>query len=116
MDDVITLIKETTTDYDQYGNEIQLTEEREVMCQIYGVTRTEFYSAATNNLHPEITARLSDYADYEGETLVRYNDVLYSVIRTYRDRGSFQQARAGNYERFDPNAIELILERKIGDG
>lgn len=116
MDDVITLIKESATGYDQYGNEIIETEEREVMCQIYGVTRSEFYSASTVNMHPEITARLSDFADYEDEKLVRYNDVLYSVIRTYRDRASVGHARAGNYERMGVNAIELILERKIGDG
>lgn len=116
MDDVITLIKETVTGYDQYGNEQLERTEREVMCQIYGVTRSEFYQAATVDMHPEITARLSEAADYEGEMMAEYDGVLYAIIRTYRDRGSFQHARGGNYERSDPNAIELILERKIGDG
>lgn len=116
MDDVITLIKETVTGYDEYGNEVLEKTEREVMCQVYGVTRTEFYQAATVDMHPEITVRLSEAADYEGEMMAEYNDVLYTIIRTYRDRGSFQHARNGNYERSDPNAIELILERKIGDG
>lgn len=110
MDDVITLVKESTVSYDKYGNEIRESSERQVFCQIHGITRTEFYSAATANLRPEITARLSEAADYEGETLVRYNDVLYSVIRTYRDRGSMQQ-----YGGMSPNAIELVLERKIGN-
>lgn len=116
MDDVITLIKEKTIDYDQYGNEIFSTTEREVMCQIYGVTRNEFYQAAVVDMHPEITARISEAADYEGEMLARYHGVLYAIVRVYRDRGSFQQARSGNYERMYPDAIELILERKIGDG
>lgn len=116
MDDVITLVKETVTGHDEYGNEIFEKTKREVMCQIYGVTRSEFYQAATVDMHPEITARLSEAADYEGEMMAEYNGVPYVIVRTYRDRGSFQHARNGNYERNDPNSIELILERKIGDG
>lgn len=110
MDDVITLIGEAVTSYDRYGNEIRTRSEREVMCQIFGVTRNEFYQAAVADMHPEITAKLSDYADYEGEQLARYNGVLYSIIRTYRDSGSYHHGG-----RLDPNAIELILERKIGN-
>ena len=116
MDDVITLIHEDVTGYDENGNEIIETTERDVMCQVYGITRSEFYSAAVANMHPELTVRISDAIDYEGEKTARFHDVLYSIIRTYRDRGSMQHARSGGYERMDPNAIELILERKIGDG
>lgn len=116
MDDVCTLIKETAGGYDQYGNPTGETEEREVMCQVYGVTRSEFYSAATVNLHPEYTIVLSDFADYDGEKKLRYNGALYSVIRTYRDRGSMQHSRGGNYVEQAPNAIELVVGRKIGDG
>lgn len=111
MDDVITLISEPVTSYDEYGNEIREAQETDVFCQIYGVTRNEFYSAAVANLHPEITARLSDYADYAGQKLARYNGVLYSVIRTYRDAGSLHHGSG-----MGPNGIELLLERKIGDG
>ena len=35
------------------------------MCQIFGVTRSEFYSAAAAGLQPEVTVRLSDFTDYE---------------------------------------------------
>lgn len=114
MDDVITLIKETVTGHDQHGNEIIETTERELMCQIYGITRQEFYSAAVADLHPEITARLADFMDYEGESLARYNGVLYSVIRTYRDRGSVGR-RYNSSILGDLNSIELILQRKVGD-
>lgn len=108
MDDVLTLIKDGAISYDEYGNEVKAQTERDVFCQIFSVTRNEFYAAATANLHPEITARLSDFTEYEGETLARYDGVLYSVIRTYRDRGSFHHGGT-------PNAIELVLERKIGN-
>lgn len=118
MDDVITLIGESVVSYDEHGNEIQTARERTVMCRIYGVTRNEFYQAAVADMHPEITARLSDFMDYQGEQLARYNGVLYSVIRTYRDGGSYHHKGLSNRQGggFDPNAIELILERKIGNG
>lgn len=111
MDDVITLISEQVTDHDEHGNPIVTQTERDVMCRVYGVTRTEFYNASTINLHPEWTVRLSDFADYRGEKIVRYRGILYSVIRTFRDSGSFHKG-AG----LGPNEIELVIERKIGNG
>lgn len=108
MDDVIYLINEDVVSYDDNGNEIIDPEGRMVFCQIYGVTRNEFYQAAQVNLQPEITVRLSSFMDYAGEKLARYQGQLYSVVRTYRDRGS---GRSGM--NFD--AIELTLERKTGN-
>lgn len=128
-DDVITLITETVTGHDIYGNEIlsgmqlltneddivlmtesdeeigigDATTERVVFCKIGGITRAEFYSAATADHHPELTVRLSNQADYEGEKTASYNGVRYSIIRTYTGRG------------LGLDEIELILERKIGN-
>lgn len=113
MDSVITLIGEEVTSYDDEGNKNTTTTEQEVFCQIFGITRSEFYAAATANLHPELTARISDFADYHGEKLARYDGVLYSIIRVYRDRGSLGHRSGGS--QMDPNAVELILERKIGN-
>ena len=110
MDDVITLIAETVTGYDEYGNEQVTTTERELLCQVYGVSRREFYAAAAVGMQPEVTVRLSDFADYEGEKTARWDGEIYTVIRTYRDAGSFQRG-AG----LAPNGIELILQRRIGD-
>ena len=113
MDDVITLIKDGAITYDSNGNEVVKRSERTVMCQIFGVTRSEFYSAATAGMHPELVARLSDIADYEGEKLARYSGDLYSIIRVYRDRGSVGGRQ--NASDMSPNAVELTLERKIGN-
>lgn len=110
MDDAITLIKEEVVGFDDYGNEILQRSERELMCQVYGVTRSEFYAAAAVDMQPEITVRLSDFADYEGEKTARWNGEIYTVIRTYRDAGSFQRGSG-----FAPNGIELILQHRIGD-
>ena len=110
MDDAITLIAETVTGYDENGNEITQRTERELMCQVFGVTRNEFYAAAVADFRPDIVVRLSDVADYNGEAQARYHGEEYTIIRTYRDAGSFH--RGGG---LGPNGIELTLQHRIGD-
>ena len=110
MDDIITLVKEEITGHDNYGNEIITKTKRDVMCQAYGITRSEFYAAATNDLHPEWTIRLSDFMDYQGEKLAKFHGDYYTIIRAYRDSGSFHKGTG-----LEPNGIELILERKVGN-
>lgn len=111
MDDSIILIRQKVVGYDEQGNELIEESRRELLCRTYGVNRNEFYAAAAVNLRPEITVRLSDFVDYEGERLAEYHGELYTIIRTYRDAGSFHHGNG-----MDPNGIELILERKIGNG
>lgn len=111
VDDVCMLIAEGVPVYDSEGNEVVQTEERQVLCKVGSVTRSEFYQAATADLRPELTVYLSNAVDYAGEKLVRYpaadDGDLYSVIRTYRG-GSRRSGAAG------PDSIELILTRKVG--
>lgn len=57
---------------------------RDVLCGLRSVGHTEFYEAHSVDYHPELKFVLADYLDYEGETLVKYNEKLYRVIRTYR--------------------------------
>lgn len=99
MDDVAILIKETGPTYDAEGNPIYVRTERQVFVRERSVTRSEFYAAAQTDLRPEITLELSEMIDYENESLVRYHDAEFSVIRTYRAP--------------DQNGIELVLERKV---
>ena len=101
MDDICYLIKETVG-YDDYGRTVTEQTKRQVFCKAFGITRSEFYAAAAANLNPEITLRLSDFMDYEGEKLVEYHGQFFSVIRTYQNSES------------TGNALELILERKVG--
>lgn len=109
MDDTITLITEEVIGCDDYGNERIRRTERDVLCRVYGVTRSEFYQAAAVDLQPELTIRLSDFQDYAGEKLARFHNELYTIIRTYRDSGSFRGGGLGL------NGIELVLQRRIGD-
>lgn len=107
MDDVITLVSEIVSGHDDYGNEIITKGYRDVFCRTYGVDRNEFYSAATANLKPEVTVRLSDYADYQGEKTAIFHGEEYDIIRTYTD---------GRRYTMELNEIELILQRKIANG
>lgn len=57
--------------------------EREVFAEIHSVRQSEFYKALNDGIEPQYTFILTDYADYNGEKLCKYNDNLYDVIRTY---------------------------------
>lgn len=109
IDAVCTLIGEGETTLDKYLNENTTETEREVFCQVSGVVRNEFYQAATAGLRPEWTIRLSDFAEYQGEKKVRYDGEVFSVLRTYRDDGSFHRGTG-----MRPNELELIIGHKIG--
>lgn len=109
IDAVCTLIGDGETTLDEYLNEVTTPKERDVFCRISSAVRNEFYQAATAGLRPEWTIRLSDFAEYQGETKVRYNGQIYSVLRTYRDGGSFHE-RGG----MGPNELELIIGYKVG--
>ena len=57
---------------------------RDVLCGLRSVGHTEFYEGYATEYRPELKFVLGDYLDYEGETLVKYGEDLYRVIRTYR--------------------------------
>lgn len=104
MDDVIKLLTETIT-ADEHGNQTATTTERTVFCTVLTVSRSEFYSAAQTDLHPEYVFRLSHYRDYQGEKLLKYTDwsgveKTYSVVRVYKAQ--------------DGDALEIIAEERIG--
>lgn len=108
MDDIITLVSETVTTYDNYGNAAYTTTETDVFCKVFGVSRNEFYSAATAGLKPEITIRLSNEADYHGEKSAVFHDEKYDIVRVYRGENTFSGMELDN--------IELTLQKKVGNG
>lgn len=57
---------------------------REVYCALKSIGSQEFYQSSATEYHPEAKFVLSDYLDYEGETLADYNGKPYRIIRTYR--------------------------------
>ena len=96
MTDVLTLVAQTVA-LDDYGNEVATETEREVFCEVDSITQSEFYQAANTEMNPEHKFTIF-FGDYDGESIVKYNDVRYSIYRTYRA---------------DDN-LELYVERKMG--
>lgn len=96
MTDVITLISQEIT-LDDYGNEEATDIENTVFCEVASITQTEFYAAADTQLNPEFRFTVF-FGDYNGEQIVIYNGMRYSIYRTYRTGDD----------------LELYVERKIG--
>lgn len=97
FNDIAYLCKETITQ-DEYLNEIPELQGREVFVRAKSIGSREFYQAATTDYHPTVTLVLADYYDYDGESVVRYDEKLFDVIRTYRQG----------------NRLELTLQERIG--
>ena len=54
-----------------------------VFAEVRSVKQSEFYKALNDGIEPTFTFVLTDYADYDGSKLVKYNDKYYDVVRTY---------------------------------
>lgn len=95
--------------YDQYGNESFSYTDVVVYVRSRSVYASEYYNAAQVGLHPTIVLELTNREDYHGEKLVKYEGVLYDVVRADwsngRDRLSLTLAeRIGNEDEDDVNA------------
>ena len=96
MTDILTLVAQTIST-DQYGNEVATEVEKQVFCEVDSITQTEFYQAADTELNPEYRFTIF-FGDYDGQPIVIYNGVRYSIYRSYRTGDD----------------LELYVERKIG--
>lgn len=94
---VITLVK-TNRAQNAVGVWTEALSCRDVFCQVDSVTRSEFFDGGRNGLNPEYRFTMF-FGDYDGETLVIYNGMAYSVYRTYHGRN---------------DTLELYVERKGG--
>ena len=96
MADVLILIAQAIT-VDEYGREVATETERQVYCEVYSISQTEFYAADNTELNPEYRFNVF-FGDYDGEDICEYNGQRYAIYRTYRSG----------------DIIELYAERKIG--
>lgn len=95
--EVITLLAATKTQ-NAYGVWVETLTDRDVFCQVDSVSRAEFFDGGRNGLNPEF--RMTMFAgDYQGERLLIYKGMTYSVYRTYQGRN---------------DTVELYVERKGG--
>lgn len=84
MDDIANLITEEVYQ-DKSLNIKSRRTKQQVFCKVKSVTRSEFYSASTAGLTPEIEMTISHSIDYNDQKLVEFHNRTYKVLRTYWD-------------------------------
>lgn len=95
---LITLIT-STVDYDDIGVATTKETRRMAYAQLSSIGQSEYWSsAAQHDIKPEGRAKVF-YFDYNGEETVEYEDVRYSVYRSYKE---------GDY-------ITLYLQKTVRD-
>lgn len=70
---------------DKYKNQIKAYVFREVFAEVKSISQSEYYTAAQSGIKPAYKFVLADYYDYDNEDIVKYNGILYHVVRTYRN-------------------------------
>lgn len=101
-DGIATLVAYETTGFDQFGNKTKTEVTTDVFVQPRGIYASEFYNAAQLGLKPSLSLFMTNRADYNGQKVVRYNGVEYSVIRV-----DWNAQRDG---------ITLICEERVRNG
>lgn len=67
---------------DDLGNQIPVNNRKSILCKVDSVGRSEFYSAASTSLRPEVVFTIHNY-EYGNERKIEFEGQQYSVIRTY---------------------------------
>lgn len=85
---VLTLIAEDPVAHGVFEQHAET--KRTVFCDVYSVSRDEYFRALDNKVRPSFVFRLADYAEYKGEKICEYENVRYAVVRTYEDNGAIE--------------------------
>lgn len=95
-DNLITLIAESKSNVNEYGDIVPTCEERTIFCDVRSIGQKEFYQAQALGFAPEIKFVIADYLDYKNEKKLKYRafnettDTVYDVIRTYRNNNELE--------------------------
>ena len=96
MDGVAYLINKTYRQ-NEIGEYVESVEYAQVYVEEKSVTRAEWRDAGQFGLHPSIVL-VTPAVNYAGQEEIKYNDVVYSVYRTYSTCEN----------------VELYLQKKVG--
>jgi SPP1 family predicted phage head-tail adaptor len=89
----------TTVTQDSIGQQVKAYTYRKIYVKEKSVPQSEFFSAGQREIKPSAVFIIRD-GEYEGETMLRYNNVVYSIYRTYKVKNEM---------------IELYAEVRKGD-
>lgn len=59
--------------------------ERKVFAEVTSVSQSEWFEGGRNGLNPQLRFRVFRY-DYQGEKVLKYDGVYYTIYRTYVGR------------------------------
>ena len=79
---------------------------RKVFCEVSSVSMAEWFEGSRNGLNPSLRFRMFA-PDYEGEKMLAYDNVMYSIYRTYRDKNEIIELYAEVNEKAKGTAIFL---------
>ncbi len=96
--DLICYLQTNTIVKDAVGNQIYTPVNRLVYCAELSIGSQEFYNAGQQKIKSEILL-VVDLEEYDNELTVKYNDIVYSIYRTYPRPDGF---------------IELYCNKKAG--
>lgn len=82
-----------------YGVLVPTLEERKIYARVTSVTSAEWFEGGRNGLNPEF--RMLVFApEYNGEEILKYNGVYYTIYRTYQTANGimelYVEKRKGN--------------------
>lgn len=80
--DVANLISESYSQ-NEYGVMEKTMTKRQIFVDVTSVTSQEWFEGGRNGLNPQFRFTCFNY-DYLGEQIVEYNNVLYTIYRTYQ--------------------------------
>ena len=99
LDDVIELLQVEITS-DKELNQIKKHKSAEVFCKVDSVSRGEIYNAAITGLRPTYTITMNEF-EYSGESEIKYNGQLYSVLRTHKKDDYIELTVGGKLGKID---------------
>lgn len=79
--DVAYLVTESYTQND-YGVMEKTTTTTQVFVNVTSVTSQEWFEGGRNGLNPQFRFTMFSH-DYNGETIIEFNDKQYTIYRTY---------------------------------
>lgn len=106
--DVAYLVSESFTQND-YGVYERTTQKNKVFVDVSSVNSQEWFEGGRNGLNPQYRFIMFVH-DYNGEQIIEYKDIQYTVYRTYLRKGDlielYTEKRKGNELTEEPDEQE----------
>lgn len=80
--DLVCYLQSATITEDNIGNQIETPIDRLAYCAELPLNSSEYFNAGLQEIKPEHLLAV-DLEEYDNETTVLYEDVVYSIYRTY---------------------------------